>query len=264
MYRTIVPILVFCAIFVIARAAHAGFVDFEALQGGGPPTDNSPLSTVPYIVDGVAVSFGIDTTGNGLADTDAVIEEIGANAPDGFSSSTAGGPLLTDIADPTFGDRLGNFFLRHPVTGALPDPLIITYSSPPMFPPLTVTEASGEIWDIDGRSSGHFEQWRVEAYDSSGILLATIDSPQGEGPSEVAPLDGRPWTFQFKEDQFPGLAAGIRQIRISFIGNITIEEGIGLAFDNFSPVTAVPEPSSIALAAFGFLALAWGWRRRKR
>jgi hypothetical protein len=42
-----------------------------------------------------------------------------------------------------------------------------------------------------------------------------------------------------------------------YIGGSALVEGL--------QIVAVPEPSSIALAAFGFIGLmAWGWRRQKR
>ena len=35
------------------------------------------------------------------------------------------------------------------------------------------------------------------------------------------------------------------------------------SFENFSLAAPIPEPSTLALASFGFLALAWGWRRKR-
>ena len=111
-----------------------------------------------------------------------------------------------------------------------------------------VTEASGEIWDIDGRN-GATERFLVQAFDGT-TLLDSIESPLGNNKV----LDGKPWVFGFT-----GLT-NITKIEITFTGTKT--KGIGLAFNNFSPVedispTAnVPEPTSLSLLfACGLLVL---------
>jgi hypothetical protein len=72
----------------------------------------------------------------------------------------------------------------------------------------------------------------------------------------IAPLDGQPWVFSFS-----GLSAGIAKITIDFTGSKTA--GIGLAFNNFNPTGAVPEPAVWTLlmsaAAAGFTSI----RRRR-
>jgi hypothetical protein len=71
-------------------------------------------------------------------------------------------------------------------------------------------------------------------------------------PTPTAPLDGQPWVFAFS-----GLSVSIDHIEISFIG--TKVAGIGLAFNNFYPVS-VPEPAGLmSLAAAG-----WALRRARR
>jgi hypothetical protein len=44
------------------------------------------------------------------------------------------------------------------------------------------------------------------------------------------------------------LPDGVASLRLSFVGSKTM--GIGLAFNNFSPDTAVPEPSGLILLIF--------------
>jgi hypothetical protein len=76
--------------------------------------------------------------------------------------------------------------------------------------------------------------------------------------SHTSALDGLPWTFSFT-----GLPAGVDKVRITFVG--TKISGLGLAFNNFTPIQTVPEPSTLALAAVGgMLLLALTARRGKR
>ena len=227
--------------------ATAALIDFETDPGGGLPIDNAALPFASaYNVGGVQVTFGFDTDTNGTVETDALFEMAGNADPNvGFLGSSG-----FDTADPNFGPQLGNFFLRQPTTGATFGEFVVNFVTP-----LTVTEASGEIWDIDGLP-GVTEQYRVQAFNSGGTLLATIDSPIGVLETPLAPLDGQPWLFSFN-----GLSDSIARIDISFLG--TKPNLIGLAFNNFA-FTAVPEPGSATLAAGALCVFLLNWRRQPR
>ncbi|MEM9398200.1 MAG: hypothetical protein AAF991_12015, partial [Pseudomonadota bacterium] len=74
-------------------------------------------------------------------------------------------------------------------------------------------------------------------------------------------LDGKPWLFGFD-----GLS-DIERIEISFTGSKT--SGIGLAFNNFSPIqnvetAAVPIPATAALLALGLFGVTGRQKNIKR
>ena len=97
------------------------------------------------------------------------------------------------------------------------------------------------------------ERWRVDVLDASNTILATQFSPIGNSLAG----DSLPWTFAFT-----GLPAGVDKLLIRFVGTKT--NPVGLAFNNFSPVEAVPEPGSVVLMGLGAIALlAIGARRRR-
>jgi hypothetical protein len=206
------------------------------------PTDNAPLSA-PYAIDGVTLDF--DLLVNGLSE-DPVFELAG-HPDDGFAF--VNGSLMTplrDTAAPGFEAQLGSWFIR-PMALGTSLTLIINYTSTTG----PVTAASGEIWEIDAVDDTATERYEVRAYDGSNALLASLLSPEGISPT--APLDALPWTFQFT-----GLT-DLRRVEIEFVGTRT--SGIGLAFNNFSPVTAVPEPGSVTLLTGVLLLLAVHRRR---
>lgn len=205
--------------------ARAQVITFETDPAGAPAVDNAILGLASaYVVGPLSITFGFDSDGDGATDTPAVFEQIGNDGIDGFAAC-----IDRDTAAPGFGPQLGNFFLRG-IPGADFRLLVIDYAGG------TVSAASGEIWDIDG-SFPLVEQYRVQAFDTLGNLLATIDSPVGNQDSGClnTQLDGRPWTFAFS-----GLTPGIARITIDFIGTKT--QGIGLAFNNFDATgeSAVP------------------------
>lgn len=118
--------------------------------------------------------------------------------------------------------------------------LIIDYAT-------AVSAASGVILDID-----QAEAWQVQALDMSGTLLESIDL----GPNLLLDGSATPWVFDRN-------LSDIQQIRIEYTG--TTNGNVGLAFDNFSPSSAilfVPEPSSTVL--FIASAMAAVVCRRKR
>ncbi|MDB5910560.1 MAG: motif protein [Massilia sp.] len=236
--------LISCALNV----AQAQLVTFETKPGGGIPVDDAALSA-PYNFSGGSVRFFFDTNGNNRFDaaTDAlpVFEHIGSEANNGFASTFNGIP---DTARPGYTAELGTYFLRQPdAFGNVPGPFIADYTTS-----LPIRGLSGEIWDIDGTTTT-FEQWRVDVLDGTGNVLATELSPKGidAGPTS---LDSLPWVYQFTN-----LPDGVSAVRMTYVGTKT---GVGLAFNNFSPDVAVPEPSSVLMAAPLLVMLAR--RRRSR
>ena len=241
-------------VFSFMGSPVAAVIDFETTPGGGTPTDNSIIGLGDgYMDGGVTVTFGFDSDSDGTAETEAELEAAGFQAvtdpPSGFL-----GPGGVDTPEPDFAGQLGDFFLRSPSSevgiGTDFGLFVIDYSAGAL-----VTEASGEIWDIDGEPSLGTEQFLVTAFDSGGVELDSILSPLGN--SSESPLGGQPWTFGFA-----GLNAGIRKITIDFVG--TKIQGVGLAFNNFSAAEnvinpmVVPEPSTFALATLGLLTLEKG------
>ncbi len=233
--------IIYCSIFLlVALDVRAGLIDFETTASGGLPTDNGTVEfNDAFMADSVIVRFGFDSNFDGTLDTKAVFEQAGNVDPDtgfwGFGSAK-------DTAAPGFTSLLGNFFLRQ--NEAYKPFGIFTILYDAINP---VTEASGEIWDIDG--GGKTERFLVQAFDGS-TLLDSIESPLGTDNT----LDGKPWIFGFS-----GLT-NITKIEITFTGSKT--RGIGLAFNNFSPVedissvVNIPEPSTISLIlACVFLAI---------
>ncbi|MFD2164830.1 PEP-CTERM sorting domain-containing protein [Thalassotalea euphylliae] len=219
--------------FSCALSANAGLIDFELTHNGLVPTDNAEIAlNDTFNVDGVAVRFGFDSDYDGVLDTTAVFEEVGNNDTGGDTGyKTKGGPA--DFAMPGFESQMGRFFLRqsNPYQAFGIFTILYDANNP-------VTAASGEIWDIDGGKKT--EQFQVKAFNGSA-LLASVMSPLGNDKT----LDGKPWTFGFS-----GLS-NITKIEITFTGTKT--QGIGLAFNNFSPVmdisqtASIPEPSVLAL-----------------
>lgn len=223
---------VLAALSLTAGPTSAQSITFETTPAGIAPVDDAalPMGT-PYTFPGLSINFGFDSDSNGTVDTDAVFEQVAGPQSEpniGFVGSNG-----FDIPDAGYFGQLGTWFLRSSTSGSNFGKLVIKYTTA-----LTVTSASGEIWDIDGEPPDT-EQYRVQAFDSSNVLLGTIDSPVGTLPTLTAPLDGQPWQFVFS-----GLSGSIDHIEISFTGTKT--GGIGLAFNNFYPTT-VPEPGMGAL-----------------
>lgn len=236
--------LVLSVVFAVAPTpASAQLIDFETTPTGALPADDALLAT-PYPIAGPGgVRFFFDTNLNNVFDpgTDGlpVLEATGDDALDGFVNNTL---LQGDVPDAAYASLLGDFFLRPQQPGAVPAPFIIDYNTT-----LSISALSGEIWDIDGGLGT--EQWQVDVLDSAFNVLASQTSPLGSGPS----LDSLPWIFAFS-----GLPAGVDKVRLTFIGTKT--DGVGLAFNNFSPF-AVPEPGTALLLGLGLIVLA-GSRRR--
>ncbi|NEQ37295.1 MAG: hypothetical protein F6K40_13870 [Okeania sp. SIO3I5] len=235
----------------------ASLINFEPVDGkfpdGSLAVDNMPITDQ---FSSLGVTFGIDRNLDGLPDAGLfpLLEAVGPDSVAGFQSTKGGG---NDTAAPGFEERLGSFFLQGFSKEANDISLLISYNSP-------TKAASGEIWDIDGRPGGRFEQWEVQALGSDLSVIDSIVSPAGTFPLETAPLEASPWFWSFDRPQ-----KDIHAIRLVYTGNTN--GLVGLAFDNFSALavegsepepTPVPEPTSaIGLLIFG--AVAYRFRKGK-
>lgn len=148
------------------------------------------------------------------------------------------GPPMTAFQGPKQSDDTlaenqgcGSFFLTDDgIVGEAPAPLIISYAHP-------VAAASGVIIDVDfSADNGGRERWVLEARGTNNALLTnTILVPNSfNAGSGLA----TPWRFSRTN-------ADISFIRIVYSGAKT--NGIGLAFDNFSPALPLA-PANVGIA----------------
>jgi len=223
-------------------------ITFDQTPLGGIPSDDSLLTTVYNLTGGGTVRFFFDVNTNNTfdagTDTPPLFEAAGADGIDGFANQTTG---IADTTNGGFGAQLGSHFIRPFNPGLVPKPLIVDYDTLQ-----TITGLSGEIWDIDG-SPLETESWRVDVLDASGGILATQLSPIGIS----AALDAQPWTFTFAS-----LPSGVDKVRVIFTG--TKQGGVGLAFNNFNPLIAVPEPTAGVLALLAGIWGAWSLAGSRR
>lgn len=206
----------------------ATLIDFESLPSGGNAYDNYVIGlNEVYTINGVDITFGFDSDLDGDVDTSAVIEQAG-NKDQGNDTGFLAMRSQRDVAAQGFETQLGDFFLRQHEPYKPFGKFIISYNANG-----PITGASGEIWDIDGNSrKNKTEQFLVEAFDDNG-LIESILSPLGVDRT----LDGKPWQFDFDN------LSQLSQIEISFIGSKT--NGIGLAFNNFSPTMSINQTNSL-------------------
>ena len=190
----------------------SSLIDFETLPSGAMPAEGMAISNQFFASHGVSFAF---TNG-----TFPVLAKRRGTNIIAFEGPTGLNTLAANQA-------VGDYFLTdpHDAEGLPPAPLIISYRQ-------TVSNASGVIIDIDGAAShGGNEAWLLEARGTNGVLLATnrltVASPNaGDGLAT-------PWSFR----GVPGIGA----IYVIYDGQKT--NGLGLAFDNFSPALAVTPPS---------------------
>ncbi len=151
-----------------------------------------------------------------------VIRKVGGvNPATGNPSAFYGWPNGTGNNTPAPGQNVGKFFLTDDISvAAPPGPLIVTYAQP-------VAAASAFILDID-----HQEAWDIYARNAAGQVIGQVHlehdtSLTGDGIAT-------PWSFTRP-------VADIKSIRVVFSGNP--DANVGLAFDNFSPSTALTPPA---------------------
>ena len=247
--QVIINLLV-CFILCFSHSVLSGIIDFETTATGAVPIDNQVIGlNDDFSADGVLVSFGFDTTGNGVTDSEAVFEAIAGGEESGNSGFQSLYTGKYDIPEPNSANLLGGFFLRQKNAYQPFGTFHINYTADN-----PVTEASGEVWDIDGKPS-KTEQFFVEAFNDD-TLLDSMASPLGDDKD----LDGMPWAFGFEN------LTNITRIEITFTGSKT--KGIGLAFNNFSPVedisvqtNSISEPSTMGI--FSMVIIGFMLRRSK-
>ncbi|MGP1273366.1 MAG: GC-type dockerin domain-anchored protein [Phycisphaerales bacterium] len=207
--------------------AAAQTIDFETLP------DSSPTADTQFISDQYLAAFGVrfdlvdpvtlapvgEPRIAKVGAPETAFAGCGADTP--LSDQGAGASFLTDNLSVT--NDAGT--------------LLVTYAQP-------VAAASGVILDVDRRSNGTFEQWTIEALDSSMGVLDTfvITAPTG---ADVCTTGGGPGDARAAGFAFSRPTADIAFLVLRYTGNAG---SIGLAFDNFSPST-LPDPVQVSLAA---------------
>ena len=247
-----------------AMASHSATINFELLPDNSGPVDDLHLPLDYVFQDGrTGLSFGFDTDGDNIADTEAVIEEHG-NTDDVFTdgnvcvayTAQGGTPKDHDLtAVDGYGDG-GRWFIREKkvcnvdkdVAGNTIDQtdkyllkdgnkFIVTYSN--KLP----TNLAGQMWDLD-----FGETFLAEVYSEAGALIASKTvgpyCSAGEASYPRVPLitcvdssrDGLGADFFFADLPTPA-----KRLVISFV--IT-NRGGGFAFDNFNGTQAFVDVSS--------------------
>ncbi len=235
-----------CFILCLSNASNASVIDFETVPGG-TPSDQLAISTQYRAIYGVTFSLE-----RGGTDTTPYLEQTGtSDAGHGFWNAAAN---TFDTEATGYEGELGNYFLRFGTStfSDTPGPiLIITYDTP-------VSAASAQIWDIDAApptSPNGYEAWTITARDIGGVVIDTINSPVGINENLSESLNAKPWTWSFDHEQ-----NDIYSIAVEFSGTASI---VGLAFDNFSPATAVvPLPAAGLLFGTGLISIIAVARRK--
>lgn len=243
---TLSPIAVLA---LCAGTTSAAVIDFETTALGGLPIDNA--NALGTFFDGpTGVNFGFDTDGDLVVDAPAHFEHRSNGFDVPYAAYTSGSstlPILAD-ADLTPGNIGGEWLLREPKQAETPsasvfaggDWFIIDYSG------VLPTSCSGEIWDVDNG-----EQYVVNAYDSSNVLIAQFIPPVGLHPDLPGSRNGMDTVFVFS-----GLSSPIAKIGIYLQSTIG---GGGFAFDNFN-ATQIPAPGAVMVLGMTGVV---GTRRRR-
>ena len=244
-----------------ALSVQAATINFELLPDSSDPVDDLHLPINYVFQDGrTGLSFGFDTDGDNIADTEAVIEEHG-NTDDVFSGGnvcvgyTAQGGTPRDHDLTPDGDG-GRWFIRekkicnvdkdvagntidqaiaYPLVGTLSsasnNSFVVTYSN--KLP----TNLAGQMWDLD-----FGETFLAEVYSEADALIASktvgpycsaSDSTHIRVPLNTClgpNRDGLGADFFFADLPTPA-----KRLVISFVRT---NSGGGFAFDNFNGTQA--------------------------
>jgi hypothetical protein len=217
----VVTVIIFGMFFGLSDL-RAQTITFETLPDGTPLSGGTAISN-QFAVSPYGVSFRFEDGSY------PVIRRVGGNI-NGKPTAFKGWPNDTGYNTPAPGQNVGtNFISDDAQVDAPPAPFVITYSVP-------VSSASAFILDVD-----HFEAWDIYARDSQTQMVASVhlehDTP-GTGDGVATP-------FSFNRP-----TADIKSIRIVFTGNTNEQPKVGLAFDSFSPASALvtPAPAMLSLA----------------
>ena len=250
-----------------ALSVQAATINFELLPDSSAPVDDLHLPINYVFQDGrTGLSFGFDTDGDNIADTEAVIEEHG-NTDDVFSggnvcvgyTAQGGTPRDHDLTLDGDGDGYGDggrWFIRekkicnvdkdvagntinqaiaYPLVGTLSsasnNSFVVTYSN--KLP----TNLAGQMWDLD-----FGETFLAEVYSEAGALIASktvgpycsaSDNTHIRVPLNTclgSNRDGLGADFFFADLPTPA-----KRLVISFVRT---NSGGGFAFDNFNGTQA--------------------------
>ena len=253
--------IAFFCVVLAAQISHAATITFEKLPDGSDPIDDLhlPLDYVYY--DGTTgLSFGIDNTGDGIADVPAVIEDRTNNdyANTGCWGYTDSGPTRTDFdsggdggswlirsqrgcaqAKDVDGNTFqeGTYILKTNATTGGDNNFVVTYSGE------LPVNAAGQLWDLD-----RGEIFDAYAYDENGVEISVerLGPYCDQGGPRVslaecvggnADGDERGNAFVFNSDTTNGLpvnnpnATPIKRVVVKFFKT---NYGGGFAFDNFN------------------------------
>lgn len=206
-----------------AEQEQSDLITFEPEEGylpnGSLASDNLVITT--QYQEQYGVSFGFDADGDLNIDPGSSLRlENTANSNGDWAYWSSDGATKYNTAAPGYEDQLGDWFLTNDRTQAGSNSILIEYDN-------SVTAASGEIWDIDGRSNGNGEQWLVSAYDENGNLIGSAESPLGIRPGAQGNLDSRPWLWSFSVTDGSEISA----ISMQSVGDVTNGP---VAFNNFA------------------------------
>ncbi|MDB4048882.1 thrombospondin type 3 repeat-containing protein, partial [Luminiphilus sp.] len=251
-----------------ALSVQAATINFELLPDSSAPVDDLHLPIDYVFQDGrTGLSFGFDTNGDNIADTEAVIEEHG-NTDDVFDVAVTGGNVCVGYTGETkaqrdfdltldgdgdgYGDG-GRWFIRekkicnvdkdvagntinqaiaYPLVGTLSsasnNSFVVTYSN--KLP----TNLAGQMWDLD-----YGETFLAAVYSEAGVLIdsKTVGPYCDAGGPRVqfnaclgSNRDGLGTDFFFADLPTPA-----KRLVISFVRT---NSGGGFAFDNFNGTQA--------------------------
>jgi len=221
MLKSVKGMVVGLCFLVATELASGQAIDFETIPGGTATTDRQLIS------DQYEAAFGVRFD---LVDP-ITLAVIGApEIAKVGGAQTAFAACGSDTPSPGQGVGL-SFLTDDGVINNNPGTLLLTYTEP-------VAQAAGVILDIDRRAGGAFEQWTIEALDSSMSVIDTIVLTAPGGTSECGGSngfgDGRAMGFVFDHP-----VADIDFIVLRYTGTAG---SVGLAFDNFSPTTFPSDP----------------------